>query len=146
MNGLVIGMLMKEERVLLIKQGYAYHLWELPGGDVEENESFTDAIIREMKEETGLDIEVKSVIAIKEHPNQIFLIYKVESIGGTIVDKVPGEIDAVKWFSKDDVEKEVKIDDFSKFIIRKIFEEKKDILLYDQWVGRFNSRANLYIG
>ncbi|MEH7179787.1 NUDIX hydrolase [Neobacillus vireti] len=32
--------------------------WEMPGGQVEEGESITDAVIRETKEESGIDIEV----------------------------------------------------------------------------------------
>lgn len=32
--------------------------WEMPGGQVEEGESLTDATIRETKEESGIDIEV----------------------------------------------------------------------------------------
>ena len=32
--------------------------WEMPGGQVEEGESLKDAVIRETKEESGIDIEV----------------------------------------------------------------------------------------
>lgn len=32
--------------------------WELPGGVVEAGETFKDAVMREVKEETGIDIEV----------------------------------------------------------------------------------------
>lgn len=35
--------------------------WEIPGGQVEEGESLTDALKREVKEETGIDIEVGSL-------------------------------------------------------------------------------------
>ena len=33
-------------------------MWELPGGKVEKGEFFTDALIREIKEETNLDCDV----------------------------------------------------------------------------------------
>ena len=33
-------------------------MWELPGGKVEKGEDFTDALEREIKEETGLNVEV----------------------------------------------------------------------------------------
>ncbi|GLV57257.1 hypothetical protein KDH_40930 [Dictyobacter sp. S3.2.2.5] len=32
--------------------------WEIPGGQVEEGESIKDAVVREVKEETGIDVEV----------------------------------------------------------------------------------------
>ena len=33
-------------------------MWELPGGKVEKGEFFTDALVREIKEETNLDVNV----------------------------------------------------------------------------------------
>lgn len=33
-------------------------MWELPGGKVENGEFFADALVREIKEETNLDVEV----------------------------------------------------------------------------------------
>ena len=38
-------------------------IWEFPGGKVEENESFTSALIREIKEELSLNIKVSNKIA-----------------------------------------------------------------------------------
>ena len=40
----------------------------LPGGHIEKNESVIDAVIREMKEETGLDIQNPRLCGIKQFP------------------------------------------------------------------------------
>ena len=38
-------------------------IWEFPGGKVEENETFTSALIREIKEELSLNVKVGNMIA-----------------------------------------------------------------------------------
>lgn len=53
-------------RVVLIRRKYeplAGH-WSLPGGSVELGETLEAAVAREMREETGLDIEVGPVIEV----------------------------------------------------------------------------------
>lgn len=50
----------KSNKFLLLRRSSGEHsyagCWGLPGGSVEKNETPTDAIIREVKEETGLEI------------------------------------------------------------------------------------------
>ncbi|KZE50694.1 ADP-ribose pyrophosphatase [Rossellomorea marisflavi] len=41
--------------------------WEMPGGQVEEGESLTDAAIRETKEESGIDIEIVKFCGIYQN-------------------------------------------------------------------------------
>ena len=48
--------LMRDNRVLLVKHAYAPWVWTLPGGSVEKNESDEDATKREIREETGFEI------------------------------------------------------------------------------------------
>lgn len=41
--------------------------WELPGGGVEEGESFEEALARECKEEIGVEIRIMNKIALVSH-------------------------------------------------------------------------------
>jgi 8-oxo-dGTP diphosphatase len=52
----------KEGNILLVK---TYHGgWVFPGGQVEEGENLMDALTREIKEESGIDVEVSYLIGI----------------------------------------------------------------------------------
>jgi 8-oxo-dGTP diphosphatase len=54
----------KEESVLLIKRGKPplAETWSLPGGGVKPSETLVDAVVREVREECGIDIEVVDLI------------------------------------------------------------------------------------
>ena len=63
----VAGILIEDERILLIehtKNNKKY--WLVPGGGVDWGESAAEALIREFKEETSLDIEVEKFLFISE--------------------------------------------------------------------------------
>src|SRR5690348_7509587 len=41
--------------------------WEIPGGSVEWGETFAQAIVREIKEELGIEIEVLELLNLADH-------------------------------------------------------------------------------
>src|ERR1700682_256774 len=53
-----------EQRVLLVRQAIGLRLWTLPGGKVKRGESLVKAIRRELYEETGLRVEIGSLLGV----------------------------------------------------------------------------------
>jgi len=58
------------DKLLLVRQNYGDEYWSLPGGMVEPGESLTAATIREVKEETGLDISKMRMVGIYSKPQE----------------------------------------------------------------------------
>jgi len=66
----VVGALVKENKILLIKRVKPpfENIWSMPAGKVEYGESIDQAVARELKEETGLDVTFQNVQAtVNEH-------------------------------------------------------------------------------
>jgi ADP-ribose pyrophosphatase YjhB (NUDIX family) len=60
----------EQERIVLIRRR-DNDLWALPGGGMELGESIVDTAVREVKEETGLDIEVTGLIGVYTNPSHV---------------------------------------------------------------------------
>jgi 8-oxo-dGTP pyrophosphatase MutT (NUDIX family) len=53
---------------LLLQQRSDGGQWGLPGGSIEIGESVTDAVVREVREETGLDVTARRVVGVYSDP------------------------------------------------------------------------------
>ena len=66
-----VGIILNDEKKVLValRSSTQEHgdLWEFPGGKVEANESFYQALCRELKEEIGIDIEKAEMLVNLSH-------------------------------------------------------------------------------
>ena len=89
------GRILLQNRVKADWQGYA-----LPGGHVEPGESFVDAVIREMQEETGLRIEDPRLVGVKQFPTEdgryVVFLFRATRWSGTLTSSEEGEMEWVE--------------------------------------------------
>jgi len=93
----VLAYIIKDGMVLLIKRGTPPYLgfWSLPGGGTGKGEDPREACIREVKEETGLIVALKTeeIYRIRSTP-----IYSCRILAGKAEPHLPETV-AASWFS-----------------------------------------------
>jgi 8-oxo-dGTP pyrophosphatase MutT (NUDIX family) len=101
----VRGIVLNEAgEILLVQHSYGGRRWFLPGGGHRGSESPEEALVREMREETGLEVENTGLVGVyfytgwykRDH----IYIFACRKVGGE-VQRVGGEIADIRWFPPD---------------------------------------------
>ena len=117
-------------QVLLIKSP-RYGDWEFPGGQVEESETILQALEREVLEETGVVVRVKSLVGIYSNtrkPSIVIMDFLCEYISGE--PKTSAESIQVEWVAREEALARVKRE--------AVYKRLKDML---EFCGEITYRA-----
>lgn len=89
-----------KDEILLLKS--PNRGWEYPGGMVEPGEALQDALIREIKEETGVDVEITGFIGVCKNIQKdvVNIDFSCKYTGGELA--TGDESLDVKWVSRDE--------------------------------------------
>jgi 8-oxo-dGTP diphosphatase len=96
-----------EHRVLVVERGEppGVGLWSVPGGKQEPGETLAQAVAREVREETGLVVEVGGLACVVERIDDdyhyVILDYRARVIGGALV--AGGDARAARFVSLDEL-------------------------------------------
>ena len=105
----------EQGRVLLCELVYKQE-WDLPGGVVDPFESPAHCVVREVREELGVDVEVQALLAVNWLPpwrgwsDATVFVFDLGVVGDDFVARTslqPREIRAVHWVAEDELDRHV---------------------------------------
>lgn len=129
----------KGNKILLVHENNG--TWSLPGGWCDVLESVKSNTIKEVKEETGLDVEVEKIIAIQDRnkhnkPIYAYGVCKIFSqckiLSGEFVENI--ETTETRFFGKDELPKNLAKEKVNKEQIEMCFEAFED----ENWKTKFD--------
>ncbi len=114
----VLCLLRDGGRILLQNRTRAdWRGWTLPGGHVEPGESFVDAAVREMREETGLTVLDPRLAGVKQFPIEggryVVFLFRATRYEGALRSSEEGE---VAWIDRSSVSELDAVDDLEELL------------------------------
>lgn len=129
----------KDEKILLTHENNG--TWSLPGGWCDVLESVASNTIKEVKEETGLDVETIKIIAVQDRnkhnkPIYVYGVCKIfvlcNVIGGEFIENI--ETTEIKYFSLDEIPNNLAEEKTNNEQIEMCFKAYKD----EKWQTQFD--------
>ena len=114
MNNIVIGIVNYKDQLLMIKRAKKEGnlVWAFPGGKVEKGETKEEACIREVYEETGINVSIIKLFGERIHPETgaIITYFLCEQKNGQLMIQNEKEILEVSYMTKQEFYNKVKTD------------------------------------
>jgi 8-oxo-dGTP diphosphatase len=108
-----VGVLEHQGKLCLIqfKRNVLAGYWGLPGGKIDIGESLPEAVVREFKEETGLDVEFNEFLALLDEEITskkgvdyfVMIVCRVRLTSSTQLKRIENDEGVVDWFTPEEI-------------------------------------------
>jgi ADP-ribose pyrophosphatase YjhB (NUDIX family) len=123
----------EDTRILLVREIADAGRWTMPGGWAEVNQSPSESVIREVREEAGLEVKVRKLAAVYDrarhahrpsHPFHVFKLFFIcDVIRGT---PEPGsETSEVAFFAENEIPEDLSLGRVVPYQIARMFEHAR---------------------
>ncbi|WP_328205854.1 NUDIX hydrolase [Brevibacillus nitrificans] len=129
------ALVFKDEKMLLVRRAQepGKGKWTNPGGYIEQLEPIEQTIVREVLEETGIQAEVKSIVAVRDQPrsvHNVYIAFEMDYVEGEPrPDEV--EVDQAGFFSLEEMQ-EMELASFTRWLLDVALHVDKNGLTIDQ--------------
>lgn len=133
MKVIVGGIIEKDGKYLLVQEAKekCYKKWNFPAGHLDYNESLQEGAIREIKEETGCDVELEGICYIAnrilEDDLFVMIVFNAKLIK-EMIKFDEEEILDVKWFNYDEIVNEMDNQLRGDYVKTAVINQKKNLI------------------
>jgi ADP-ribose pyrophosphatase YjhB (NUDIX family) len=129
----VRGAVIENGRILLVREIEDSGRWTMPGGWADVNQSPSECVIREVREETGLEVTVRKLAAVYDrtrqgHPPHPFSVYRLfficDAVGGAPAAGL--ETSEVAFFDENEIPQDLSAERILPHQIRRMFEHARN--------------------
>ena len=91
------GILVEDDRILLVQEVLRERTrWNLPGSSLEPGETIEEGLMRELREETGLDVRLEELLYVTDRfktlgHQVVDLCFRVSRLGGSFADRLASD-------------------------------------------------------
>jgi 8-oxo-dGTP diphosphatase len=132
-----VGVVIFEGENLLVVKDKIHQTYKLPGGFIDDGENISQAVVREVFEETGIDVEFGAVVSLGHFTpaqfgeSNLYVITLAKPLNTTIEIKDDEEIIEARWINVDEYLEREDVLPYNKALVNNALLTQKGLKMHD---------------